>query len=84
MLRLAVSIVLVLNIGAQATAQVPPASYRHTGSGPAGNDAFALTFAACRLQANISSPVMAGSMQSLANWLSVRDDCMRAQGWVRD
>jgi hypothetical protein len=80
----AVTIVVLLAFCAQATAQLPPVSYHHVGSGRADPETQQRTFAACKVQADIAAPMIEGSWDSLTRWQLARDDCMRAHGWVRD
>lgn len=75
----------LLTFCTQATAQqLPPLTYHHVGNGRAGPETQQRTFAACKLQADIASPMIEGSWQALAYWQPARHDCMRAHGWVRD
>jgi hypothetical protein len=76
---------ILLAFGLQVPAQqLPPLRYHHVGNGRADPETQQRTFAACKLQADIASPMIEGSWQSLAYWQLARDDCMRAHGWVRD
>jgi hypothetical protein len=79
------SIVIVLTFCLQVAAQqLPRLSYHHVGNGRADNETQQRTFAGCKLQADVASPMIEGSWDSLARWQLARDDCMRAHGWVRD
>ena len=77
------TVVVLLIFCMPVAAQLPPVTYHHVGNGPADNETFMRTFVACRVQAYAAVPMIEGSWQLLANWLRVRDDCMRAQGWAR-
>ena len=79
----AIVVLLILRWRVSAQ-QLPPLSYHHVGSGRADPETQQRTFATCKLQADIASPMIEGSWQSLAYWQLARDDCMRAHGWVRD
>lgn len=79
------AIVVLLTFYMEAVAQqLPPLRYHHVGNGRADYETQARTFAACKVQADVASPMIEGSWQSLAYWQLARDDCMRAHGWVRD
>lgn len=71
--------------GAQAVPEeLPPLTYHHVGEGRGDRETEERTFAACKVQADIASPMIEGSWLSLSNWQIARDDCMRAHGWVRE
>ena len=74
----------LLTFCTQATAQLAPLTYHHVGMDVPVRETLERTFAACKVQADVASPMIEGSWQSLAYWQLARDDCMRAHGWVRD
>jgi hypothetical protein len=62
------AIVALVTLGTQAAAQLAPLSYHHVGSGRADRETLERTFAACKLQPDVASPMIEGSWQSLAYW----------------